>query len=209
MKKETDSNIFEAWERRWEGSPRRKHISPLGRQMFNAKKKILARILTEIEIDTAIDVGCGLGFVLEVYRDHGVEYIGIDVSSNAVSFCTRKKLNVVKKKMDEVDTQYDLVSSDGMLEHFLHFEPYAEQMMELSRKYILLIQPNHNSFLGRTLAYLAGIFGDRKNVYEYNYRIEDFVDVFEKGEFGLFKSFPVYLDVFRLLLFKKKLSEKK
>lgn len=204
MKKETDSKIFEAWERRWESSPRKKHISPLGRQMFHAKKKILVRILKEIEIDTAIDVGCGLGFILEVYQDHGIKYIGIDVSSNAVSFCMKKGLNVVQKKMDEVEAQYDLVSSDGMLEHFLHFEPYADQMMKLSRKYILLIQPNHNSFLGRTLAYLAGFFGDRKNVYEYNYRIEDFVEVFEKGEFSLFQSQPVYLNVFRLLLFKKK-----
>ncbi len=41
--------------------------------------------------------------------------------------------------------------------------------------WIKKIQPNHDSFWGKTLAYLAELLRGRENVFEYNYRIKDFV----------------------------------
>jgi len=209
MKQKSDKKIFEAWEKRWEGSTIKERITPLGRRMFKAKKKTMARVLKEIKISTAVDVGCGLGYTLETLRDLGIHPLGIDVSSNAVLFCRKKGLNAVQKRMEDVEGLYDLVFSDGMLEHFLNFEPYAEQMMRLSHKYVLLIQPNHESFSGRTMAYLAGLFRGRTNVYEYNYRIRDFVEVFESGGYSLHENKSVYFNIFRLLLFKKNRLDKK
>lgn len=90
-----------------------------------------------------------------------------------------------------------------MLEHFINFEPYARHMMRISRKYVLLIQPNHDSFWGKTLVYLSEILRRNDNIYEYNYRIMDFIGVFNRNGFSLEQNRPVFLDVFRLLLFKK------
>ena len=107
------------------------------------------------------------------------------------------------RKMEDVKEQYDLVSSDGMLEHFLNFEPYAQHLMRISRRYVLLIQPNHDSFCGKTLAYLSELLRGDANVFEYNYRIRDFISVFSRYGFEIAKNSPIFFDVFRLLLFRK------
>ncbi len=131
------------------------------------------------------------------------QMIFVDVSSHAVSVCTNKGLNVTQRKLEDVTEKHDLVSSDGMLEHFLNFEPYALQLMNISNNYVLLIQPNHDSFFGKTIAYLAELIRGRENVFEYNYRIKDFIAVFRNNGFEIIKNRPVFADVFRLLLFKK------
>jgi len=102
-----------------------------------------------------------------------------------------------------VSEQYDLVSSDGMLEHFLNFEPYARHLMRISRRYVLLIQPNHDSFRGKTAAYLAELLRRDENIFEYNYRIKDFISVFSQHGFKVIGNYPIFSDVFKLLLFEK------
>ena len=171
--------------------------------MFNAKEKVLATAIKDITITNVIEVGCGLGHTMEVYNKNGLNCVGIDVSYHAVSVCRNKGLNVTQRKLEDITEKYDLVSSDGMLEHFLNFEPYAQLLMNISKNYVLLIQPNHDSFWGKTLVYLAELLRGRENVFEYNYRIKDFITVFLNNGFKITGNYPIFCDVFRLLLFKK------
>ena len=41
------------------------------------------------------------------------------------------------------------------------------------------------------------------NVYEYNYRIDDFISVFNNNDFRVVECIPVFMDVFRIILFEK------
>lgn len=195
--------LYETWDKRWEGSDETERLTVLGRMMFKSKKKVLIAELKDLGVKTAIEVGCGLGHTMEVFNQLDIECIGIDISLNAVTICKNKGLNVALKRVEDVNEKYDLVSSDGMLEHFLNFEPYAQHLMRISNRYVLLIQPNHDSFSGKTLAYLAELICGRENVFEYNYRIKDFTNVFERKGFRIIKNTPIFLDVFRLLLFEK------
>lgn len=194
---------YETWDKRWKGSEEKERLTFIGRIMFMAKEKTLTNIIKDIHVENAIEVGCGLGYTMEVYKKSGLNCVGIDVSSHAVSVCRNKGLNVTIRKLEDISEKYDLVSSDGMLEHFLNFEPYARQLMNISTNYVLLIQPNHDSFSGKTLAYLSELIRGKENVFEYNYRIKDFIAVFHKNGFEIIKNNPVFFDVFRLLLFKK------
>ncbi len=202
MKTDSDA-LYETWDRRWEGSEESERITLIGRLMFNAKRKVIAKVIQDLPIETIMEVGCGLGYTMEVYREQGFHCIGIDVSPHAVSVCRQKGLNVSLQNVEDVTVRYDMVSSDGMLEHFLHFEPYAQVLMRVSSNYILLIQPNHDSFWGKTLAYLAELIRGDENVFEYNYRIKDFIEVFNRNGFEVVDNCPIFLDVFRLLLFKR------
>lgn len=200
----TDSEaLYETWDKRWEGSEEAERLTFIGRIMFKAKKRILSGIIKELPIETVIEVGCGLGHTMEVFKERGLNCVGVDVSHHAVSVCRKKGLNVTFKKVEDITEKYDLVSSDGMLEHFLNFEPYAQHLMKISSKYVLLIQPNHDSFSGKTFAYLAELFRGSENVFEYNYRIKDFITVFNSNGFSIIRNYPIFCDVFRLLLFKK------
>jgi len=202
-----NKKLQEAWNSRWESSHFGRHSTFLSRQMMKTKKKALRKILENIDAKTVVDVGCGIGRTLEVFRDAGLDYLGIDASSEAISICRKKQLCVLHKDLDEVEETYDLVFSDGMLEHFLNFEPYAKKMMQISKKYVLLIQPNHGSIVGKTLVYFSELLRGRINVYEYNYRIQDFIETFEANDFSINQNRSIFLDVYRILLFKRKNSK--
>ena len=126
------------------------------------------------------------------------------MSAHAVAACVDKGLPAVVKKLEDETGSYDLVSNDGMLEHFLNFAPYARHLMRISRRYVLLLQPNHQSFAGGTLNWLANLLRRDKLVYEYNYRIADFVELFGDNGFRLIENRPLLMDVARLLLFEKR-----
>ena len=76
-------------------------------------------------------------------------------------------------------------------------------MCRISKKYVMIMQPNHHSFWGKTLAYLAQLIRGDRIVLEYNYRISDFIDAFEKYGFKVVVNKPVFCDVSRLLVFEK------
>jgi len=191
------------WEARWKDAGQKEKITRLGRLMFRAKIKALRKALSGTEVQSVLDVGSGLGYILGFLQREGFDVLGIDTSPSAIEYCRSKGLNAILKKLEEIGERYDLVVSDGLLEHLLNFEPYAQKMMKISRKSIILIQPNHESFRGNTLAFLAELFRSGINVYEYNYRIRDFVVVFEKNGFKLRRNLPVFGNVFRLLLFER------
>lgn len=195
--------LYETWDKRWEGSVEKERLTFIGRMMFKAKESVLTNVVKDLSINTVIEVGCGLGHTMEVYKKNGLNCVGIDVASHAVTVCRNKGLKVTQKRLENVTEKYDLVSSDGMLEHFLHFEPYAQQLMNISNNYVLLIQPNHDSFCGKTLVYLAELLRGRENVFEYNYRIMDFITIFRNNGFEIIKNYPIFYDAFRLLLFRK------
>jgi 2-polyprenyl-3-methyl-5-hydroxy-6-metoxy-1,4-benzoquinol methylase len=207
MTDDRDQNLYQEWEERWEGSEQAERLTLLGKQMFRAKKQVIGKALQGLDVQTVLEAGCGLGHTLQVYQQLGLQASGIDISPSAVAVCCKKGLQAEVKALSDVGQQYDLVSSDGMLEHFLHFEPHAVEIMQASRRYVLLIQPNHGSFVGKTLAYLAELLRGDENVFEYNYRIKDFVEVFAKNGFVLQQSLPIFMDVFRLLLFERQQAE--
>lgn len=197
----TEKALYDTWENRWKNSKDKEDLTLLGRWMFKAKQKIIFEAIKALEVKTVIEVGCGLGYTMQVFHKAGLSYIGIDVSRRAVEACQKKGLSAELKNLEDVNEQYDLVSCDGMLEHFLNFKPYAEHLMRISRRYVLLIQPNHESFLGKTFVYLSELFCGNKNVFEYNYRIDDFITFFEKNNFFINKNLPIFFDVFRILIF--------
>lgn len=207
MNRTLDEKLYDVWNRKWTGDKPDEHLTRLGRWMFRSKKKHLSEVINNLTVQSIIEVGCGLGHTMSIYEDLKLNYIGIDVSPNAVEICRKKGLHAIQQHIEDVRETYDLVSSDGMLEHFLNFEPYAKHLMRISNRYVLLIQPNHESFLGQTLAYLSELLQPDKNVFEYNYRIQDFISTFEMNEFKLKKNIPIFWDVFRLLLFQRESSK--
>lgn len=198
-----NDKLLNAWTKRWHNCQGEEKLTLLGKAMFRAKRKALKRVVNGIGPTSILEAGCALGETMEVYRDLGLSVLGVDISEDAVNLCRAKGLDARHVDMADLDQTFDMVSSDGMLEHFLHFEPHAVTLMNLAERYVLLIQPNYNSVMGQILPCLANILRGHTNVYEYNYRLEDFTDVFQQHGFALEQSVPVFMDVFRILLFKK------
>lgn len=203
-----DERLHKIWDERWKGSAKKDPLGFVGRIIFKAKEGVFKDILNELQGGRVIEVGCGIGSMTRILDGAGLDYIGIDASPAAVRICKENGLRAEAKRLEEVLEEYDLVFSDGMLEHFINFEPYARHLMRISRRYVLLIQPNHDSFCGKTLVYLAELLRRDKNVFEYNYRIRDFISSFEENGFSLRKNMPVFFDVYRMLLFEREKRSK-
>lgn len=192
-----EDKLYYRWNKFWE----KENFTVIGKMMTRGRMKAYKKVLTQLDFDNIIDIGCGYGFVLNLFEDLKLNYVGIDVSENAVAFCKQIGLNARVGKLEDEQGEYDLVEAEGMLEHFLNFEPYVAHMCRISKKYVMILQPNHHSFWGRIIAYLAQLVRGKEIVLEYNYRIEDFVDSFKKYNFKLIKSEPIFLDSTRLLVF--------
>lgn len=203
MGKHKDELLYDEWDKFW-GKDEKEPMTLFGQISTKARMKALRKVIQGIDVKTAIELGCGFGRTLQLLREANLDYVGIDVSPNAIALCKKKGLKARVGKLEEEASQYDLVASEGMLEHFLNFEPYAKHFMRLSRRYVLLMQPNHASFCGRTLYYIAALIRGHINVFEYNYQPQDYISVFENNGFKVVKNEPVFFDTSRLLLFEKK-----
>lgn len=84
----------------------------------------LSKVLAEFNVGSPIlDVGCGFGHLIHALQNEGYKNVcGIDISSEAVSYCRTKGLNV--SAIAEIDSYaegkpsaYDLIMMSHVLEH--------------------------------------------------------------------------------------------
>lgn len=195
--------LYKTWEVHWGENPNH-NLTLLGKLMLRSKQNALKKTIRMLDFSNAIDVGCGLGYTLKVFKNVGKFAVGIDVSSTAIKVCRSQGLDVKLGRLENIKEKYDLVFCDGLLEHFLNFETIVRYLVNIGNRYILIFQTDHANFFGKTLIYLSEIFRGSKNIPEYNYQIEDFVSVFERYNFKLTKKVSIFLGTFKLLLFEKK-----
>lgn len=111
-------------------------------------------LLDEIEARKGfrlLDVGCGLGTLLETARERGVEGVGITISEDQVAKCKAKGLDVrlfnYNYLPDEFDKSFDGIIANGSIEHFCQPEDVIENKQndiyrEMFRIFARLLNPN-------------------------------------------------------------------
>lgn len=180
-----------SWEKIWKSE---RELNFFGKKLRKEQFKSIKKILKNMDLSKhsrIIDIGCGEGLTLSFFKKYGFEnIIGIDVSKSSIDLCRKRGYNIGKDifLMDGSNTkfknkEFDLVFSDGLLEHFKDFEPFIKEWCRISRKYVLITQPNHFSFWSRLVRVLS-----EPEVYEYTYTIKDFENVFNKYGFRLIKK---------------------
>lgn len=166
------------------------------RKSYGFIKKALESILIQTKLSKnskIIDVGCGTGFTLSFFRELGYKNsIGIDNSPSSIKLC--KKLFDFRSGedvflMDAAKTrfknkEFDLVFSNGLLEHFADFTPFVKEMTRISRQYILLFQPDPTSLVGKLVMFLRRV-GIISGPEEYHYDRRAYQDAFLKFNFKL------------------------
>lgn len=199
-------NDKNTWNSEWE------HFTGLnffGRKFAEGQKRAVKNFLEKENLPKdakILDFGSGSGRTLKMFRSLGYENsIGIDVSQNSMKLCERNGFVIGKDVFLTKDdgtsfknVSFDLVFADGVLEHFSDFSPIANEMCRLSKKYVIITQPNHFSLYGRILRKT-----EHKPVFEYTYRISDFEKAFGKNGFFLVRTSYFNLHEHWALLFKK------
>lgn len=77
------------------------------------------RVISLVEPTSALDVGCAMGFLVEAFRDRGVEAQGTDISSYAVSQAGGSAVGhcAVSSAIEPIEGRYDLITCIEMIEH--------------------------------------------------------------------------------------------
>jgi SAM-dependent methyltransferase len=187
----------------------------LARRIKRRQANTLVKIADKIKLpkdSRIIDVGCGSGYILAIFRNLGYsDSIGIDVSQSALEVCNqlfgfeqgKDTFLMDARSVQFPDNSFDLLFSDGMLEHFERPPlDIVGEFCRLSRKWILLFQPNQDSLVGRT-KWLWQVAGRASWEKEYHYSKLDYINMLNKFGVSLADSGGFNLNEFMWLLFRK------
>lgn len=198
--------VYKSFDEHWR---RFEKYSVISRLIMNERDRPIAKMLSEISPKNILDIGCGIGRTILKFKKLGLETVGIDNSESSIALCERKGLKIgkeiIKMNADSLrfsNSSFDVVFAEGLLEHFENYEPFVKEMVRVSRKYVLLLQPNAHSVCGKILN-LAIEKLTRGNVKEIPYQMEDYIKSFEKYGCKLVKSHPAFFNAFAVLLFQK------
>jgi len=193
----------ESWDKEWEDF----RLSWFGQRLHNAQTRVIRNLLSQIGLPIeakVLEIGCGSGKILLHFRNMGYKNsIGIDISPNSLKICQKKGFKVGEDVflMDGTSTQFqesefDLVLAEGVLEHFQDFSPFVREMARISKRYILLMQPDQSSLFRRAVNILRGL-----PVNEFAYSAHNFIEQFEGVNYGVTKKIPYHFHEQYALLF--------
>jgi ubiquinone/menaquinone biosynthesis C-methylase UbiE len=92
-----------------------------------------------------LDAGCGTGKLASFMVSKGYDVIGVDNSDEALVLTKSKGVHVEKgdilKGLPFEDNTFDLVYSDGLLEHFTDPLPIIKELSRVSKKNLVTFVP--------------------------------------------------------------------
>lgn len=123
-------------------------------ELASFKAKVINEFVKNYKINSVIELGCGDGNQLK-FSDYK-NYIGFDVSSEAVNLCTKifkdDETKVFLNYSDIENSGYtaDLVLSLDVIFHLIEdevFEDYMKNLFNLSSKYVIIYSSNYNEIV--------------------------------------------------------------
>lgn len=113
------------------------------------KAKVLNQFVVDNDISNVIEFGCGDGNQLS-YSNY-INYVGLDVSSNAVDICKNKFSNDDSKSFflvnERPSIKFDLSLSLDVIYHLIEddiFEKYMVELFDSSSKFVIVYSSNYN-----------------------------------------------------------------
>jgi len=114
---------------------------------FFSKQRIeyLKKYLDFNSIHSALDVGCGTGFS-SYYLSSTMKLVGLDFSyRNLVLNPLKNKAQASAYLLPFQDKSFDLVYGWDLLHHLEYPEKSIQEMARVTRKYLVLFEPNRNN----------------------------------------------------------------
>ena len=121
----------------------------LVRKLMNKYFEDLNSLITPIkeEIDSAIEIGCGEGYITQYINDMGINIEGADIYEQIINVASNLHPSIefhVRSiyELTRYDNTYDLVLATEVLEHLDHPERAVQEMSKVSNQYVFISVPN-------------------------------------------------------------------
>ena len=211
----SESEVKQAWDRHWIRGSIEENASWVGKRLRHRRLQIMREMLAPLSKSLkVVDLGSGNGSTLQVLRDTGFwDSIGLEYTERGLE--ASEKVNGFRRGVDVFMGDagktgfpkgwFGLVYSEGLWEHFENPEPYMDEFIRISNRYIMVIQPNHFSLAGRALKIGWDIFNSKKGgVKEYSFKLSYFIDYLAERGFDLKEYRSTRFNEQAVLLFMKR-----
>ena len=133
----------------YEGYSRADYLSPVTIKRYN---ELLDKFEQFRKTGKIIDVGCGIGYFLEIAKKRGWEVYGTEYTDEAIKICSSKgiKMSLGKLNPKNYDSEmFDIITSFEVLEHINNPIEEINNFSKILRKegLVYLTTPNFNSLL--------------------------------------------------------------
>jgi len=133
----------------YKGYGRNDYLSPITIKRY---EELLDRMEKYRKTNKILDVGCGIGYFLEVAKRKGWEVHGTEYTDEAISICEGKGIEMKKGKLNTAyyeNESFDIITSFEVIEHINNPTEELNNFNELLRKGGLayVTTPNFNSLL--------------------------------------------------------------
>ncbi|MCM8785900.1 MAG: class I SAM-dependent methyltransferase [Candidatus Omnitrophica bacterium] len=122
---------------------------------YEQRKKYLERIFLKIEPyivqkGKVLDIGCGVGIMLELMKEKGFEVVGQDISQFSIEFCKKKGFKVYSS-ISEINSEnrFDLITMIDVIAHIKDPLYYLQKCKKLlkSEGFLIIKTPLHSNFI--------------------------------------------------------------
>ncbi len=133
----------------YDGYGRNDYLSPLTIKRYH---ELLDKFEPFRKTNRILDVGCGIGYFLEVAKERGWEVLGTEYTDKAIEICSEKGILMKQGKLNPNDFEtesFDILTSFEVLEHINNPIEEISNFHTLLRKggLVYLTTPNFNSLL--------------------------------------------------------------
>lgn len=133
----------------YEGYGRNDYLSPITIKRYN---EILDLFEPVRKTNRLLDVGCGIGYFLEVAKKRGWEVYGTEYTDEAIRICESKGVQMKQGILDPTHYElesFDVITSFEVIEHINNPQIEVSHISSLLRKggLFYLTTPNFNSLL--------------------------------------------------------------
>lgn len=131
----------------YEGYGRRNYLSPITVKRYH---ELLNRFEKFRSTRKLIDVGCGIGYFLEVAKEQNWNVYGTEFTDEAIRICREKGINMQQGKLNPANyeaTSFDVITSFEVLEHINNPREEVQHFHRLLRQggAVYITTPNFNS----------------------------------------------------------------
>ena len=105
--------------------------------------------------DKVLDVGCGLGYGINILSIKAVEVYGVDVDKKSITYCQdnvfgkNPKLKELKHydgyHLPFKDNEFDTVTCVDVIEHVQNYDAFIDELLRVAKNFVVFSTPNRRS----------------------------------------------------------------
>lgn len=169
---------------------------------LNKKVKLIDQY--SLDEKSLLDIGCGTGEFLAYAKNKNWNTVGVEVNQNARNKALNKKLIIYKSLEDLPKRQFNIISLWHVLEHLPNLnEKISLIKTKLDDNGTLIIAvPNYKSYDAKHYKEFWAAYDTPRHLWHFS---QDAIKIlFEKHNFKVTKTLPMYFDSFYVSLLSEK-----